>query len=191
MSLKEDKEEERKFLEKVKDILTNSSLVKNGLRASNGPGEILDHLLIGNKGDAYNFSLLKGRRITHILNCAAVPTYDKPKNPYENTEIKYLGFEACDNEHYPIMMHFRLARAFIDSCLREGGRVLVHCEMGVNRSGAICVAYVMVHEQITLLQALRKVKYERPVLLCNEGFQKQLIKFAKERDLLYRKSKTV
>ena len=71
----------------------------------------------------------------------------------------------------------------------QGGRVLVHCNMGVNRSGALCVAYIMDHKQITLLQTIRLVKFERPIILCNEGFQKQLIQFARNHQLLHRKSK--
>lgn len=193
MTTAEYKAEDRKFLEKVKDILTDSSYVKNRMRASNGPGHILDHVLIGNKQDAHNIRMLQRLKVTHVLNCAAKPEsrYDGYKNPYEETGIKYLGIEACDNEYYPILMHFCQAKAFIDGCLREQGRVLVHCEMGVNRSGAICVAYTMVHEGISLLQALRLVKFERPVLLCNEGFQKQLIEFAREKELLHRKPKSI
>ena len=59
--------------------------------------------------------------------------------------------------------------------------------MGVNRSGALCIAYMMLDEGITLLQALRQAKYQRPVILCNEGFQKQLIDFANGRGLLHYK----
>jgi protein-tyrosine phosphatase len=193
MSVSEIRAEDKDFLQKVKDILTNSSYVKNGMRASNGPAHIMDHVYLGNKQDANNIRLLKRLKISHVLNCAASPEsrYDGSKNPYAEEGIKYLGIEAFDTVQYPILMHFHQALGFIDTCLKEGGRVLVHCEMGVNRSGAIYVAYMMVHENISLLQAIRQVKFERPVLLCNEGFQMQLIDFARQRELLYHKPKAL
>ena len=131
-------------------------------------------------------SLLRRLKITHVLNCAASKDYSSKlvDNPYAEDMIAYEEFEACDNEGYPILMHFGRARDFINEARRQRGRVLVHCEMGVNRSGALCIAYMMVEERLPLLQALRRAKLERPVILVNEGFQKQLIKFAMERDLL-------
>ncbi|KAI0227426.1 Dual specificity protein phosphatase 26 [Lamellibrachia satsuma] len=184
-----DREMEREYLQKMKMIL----LRRDGASSSSGPAQLLDHLYIGNKTDACNRSSLKRHKITHVLNCAASKDYsvELVDNPYdaEATGVHgYLEFEALDNESYPILMHFRQAKAFIDAALDQGGRVLVHCNMGINRSGAICVAYIMQHQQITLLQTIRLVKFERPIILCNEGFQKQLIEFARNHELLHRNS---
>ena len=96
----------------------------------------------------------------------------------------YEEIEADDTEGYPILTHFIKAKRFVDSAKAIGGRALVHCEMGVNRSGAICVAYMMLHEHNSLFRTLREVKAQRPLLLVNEGFQRQLIEFAEEHDLL-------
>ena len=135
--------------------------------------------------------LLRRLGITHVLNCAGKKDYSRKlvDNPYADDMIAYEEFEADDNEGYPIMMHFTRARAFINQAKRTGGRALVHCEMGVNRSGALCIAYMMVEERLTLLQALKRAKIERPVILCNEGFQKQLIGFARDQGLLQRNGK--
>lgn len=185
-----DRDTEREYLQKMKTIL----LRRDGASSSSGPAQLLDHLYIGNRTDACNRSVLQRHKITHVLNCAATKDYsvELVDNPYdaETTGVHdYLEFEAFDNESYPILMHFRKAKAFIDAARDQGGRVLVHCNMGVNRSGAICVAYIMEHNQITLLQTIRLVKFERPIILCNEGFQKQLIQFARNHQLLHRKSK--
>ena len=123
------------------------------------------------------------------MNCAAHKDYSRQlvDNPYdESSGVEgYLEFEADDNEGYPIMRHYRAARLFIDRAMRLKGRVLVHCEMGVNRSAALCVAYLMEHRDLTLIQAIREVKIDRPVILTNTGFRKQLYQFADERRLLY------
>jgi len=59
-----------------------------------------------------------------------------------------------------------------------GGKVLVHCVMGVNRSGAICVAYMMVDGVgQNLLQAARTAKLRRKIILTNRSFRRQLVIF--------------
>lgn len=72
----------------------------------------------------------------------------------------------------------------MDEVKRKKGAVLVHCALGINRSGAICVAYLMVDKKITLLEAVKFIKRRRAIVLCNKGFQRQLIKFGKSRGLL-------
>ena len=127
--------------------------------------------------------------MTHIINCAATKDYstELKDNPYpEDSGIEeYLEFEALDNDGYPILRHCRDTRLFIDRAMRMGGRVLIHCEMGVNRSAALCIAYLMEHQDLTLIQAIREVKISRPVILLNESFRRQLYNFAEERRLLY------
>lgn len=180
--LKKEKEENKDYLQKLKDIIFRT----NGTNASRGPAQLMEYLYLGNKHDAQNKSLLKRLRITHVLNCAATPE-DSGEAGFQESSINYDYFTACDNENYPILMHYRKAKRCIDAAKSSNGRILVHCEMGINRSGAICIAYVMTSENITLLEAVRRVKFDRPVVLCNEGFQRQLIEFAREEDLLHRR----
>jgi len=177
--------EGKKYLQRVKNVLTSNLCT---FRTNQGPTQLLDHLYIGSKEDAHKIRLLHTLKITHVLNCAGKKDYDDEncfKSPYDGTGIKYLQFEARDNDGYPMLMHFQEAKSFIDGAKREKGRVLVHCEMGINRSGCICIAYMMADENITLLNALRRAKMERPVILVNEGFQALLIQFGQEQNLLY------
>ena len=177
-----------KYLEKVKDILTSKELCH--MRTLQGPSQLLDYLYIGNMDEAHRIPLLKALGITHVLNCAAKRDYsteDFDQNPYSKHAISYEEIEARDNDGYPLLrLHFTKCRKFIDQAKREGGRVLVHCQMGINRSGAICAAYMMLDQEMTLTQTLRLIKMERSTLICNEGFQRQLIEFARDHDLLYR-----
>ncbi|KAK2142965.1 hypothetical protein LSH36_891g01007 [Paralvinella palmiformis] len=179
-------EDEKRYLEKMMAILTRTN---PGSRCNRGPTLVLDHLYLGNMADAHDIKLLKRLKITHIVNCAATKDYSSElkDNPYpEDTGIDdYLEFEALDNEGYPILRHYRDTRLFIDRARRLGGRVLIHCEMGVNRSAALCIAYLMEYQDLTLIQAIRDIKISRPVILLNESFRRQLYSFADERRLLY------
>ncbi len=178
------------YLDKIRDILTG--VRGGGASCSSGPCQLSDHVYIGGRRDAQSPTLLKCYGITHVLNCAAEPDYERENfdlddSPYsENSGLKYCAFEARDNDGYPILTHFVKAKEFIDSAKADGGKVLVHCEMGINRSAAICVAYILVDENITLLDVIKRVKRVRRVILVNEGFQKQLVQFAQDRDLLYK-----
>ena len=163
-----------------------------GSRCSNGPAEVSDNIYIGNKYNAHDGTLLRRLRITHVLNCAARPLHEGGAgltSPYDaRSNITYMAFEACDTLGYPIMRHYSAAKHFIDKALRQGGRVLVHCELGINRSGAICVAYMMERERLPLLTAIKRIKNDRPTVLVNEGFQQQLVDFARNQGLLKRRS---
>ena len=76
------------------------------------------------------------------------------------------------------------ARCFLDRCRAERGRALVHCEHGVNTSAAVCVAYLLLHRRFRLLEAVHFLKVQRRVILNNEAFVRQLVRYAKERGFL-------
>ena len=91
---------------------------------------------------------------------------------------------AQDSEDYDIKCHFAEAIAFLDDAKRVRGRSLVHCNLGVNRSGAVVAAYLMVSEHRTLLDVVRYLRSKRSLVLSNKGFRRQLVTFARERGLL-------
>jgi len=80
--------------------------------------------------------------------------------------------------------HFAEAIAFLDDVRRVRGRSLVHCNLGVNRSGAVVAAYLMVSERRTLLDVVKYLRSRRALVLSNKGFRRQLVAFARERGLL-------
>lgn len=64
------------------------------------------------------------------------------------------------------------------------GKVFVHCAMGVSRSATLVLAFLMIHENMTLVDALKTVGSHRDI--CpNTGFLSQLreldIKLSEER----------
>lgn len=71
--------------------------------------------------------------ITHIINMAMElrPHEDLHMSP----RIKYLHIRADDSLSYNIRHHFEEAFEIIDDARRTNGKVLVHCVMGISRSG--------------------------------------------------------
>ncbi len=61
---------------------------------------------------------------------------------------------------------------------------MVHCQAGINRSGCLAVAYVMVHLRLPLLEALRHCLRRAYPLVLNANFQSQLVKLARREGLL-------
>jgi len=106
-------------------------------------------------------------------------------DPAQSGVKSYMEIDADDVPGYPILMlHYADARRFFDEAREAGGRALVHCELGVNRSAALAVAYLVESEGVTLTQAVRRVRIDRPNVLRNDGFRRQLVRFAAERRLL-------
>lgn len=178
--------ESKEYLDKMRDVL--AGLRTGGASCASGPCQLADHVYIGGRHDARSPTLLKVYGITHVLNCAAEPDYERDcASPYSPASgLRYMEFEGRDNDGYPILTHYGKAKEFMDEAREEGGKVLVHCEMGINRSAAICVAYILEDEQLPLLDVVKRVKRERRVILVNEGFQRQLVEFARQRELLYK-----
>ncbi|OQV13404.1 hypothetical protein BV898_12356 [Hypsibius exemplaris] len=61
-----------------------------------------------------------------------------------------------------------------------GGRVLVHCLMGVSRSASVVLAYLVKYRGMSLEEAHELVRRQRPMISPNRGFWEQLSLFEKE-----------
>ena len=151
------------------------------------PSQILTHLYIGDHSDQHSVGLLQDLGITHILNCAGEGgdrrtnggRYVLPGQP-----VSYMEFEADDIKDYNIVQHFEQAAIFIEDARKRGGKVLVCCARGMNRSAAICVGYLMSHMRLDLLPAVRAVLCVRGRILTNVSFRSQLVNFAQSQNLL-------
>ena len=144
--------------------------------------KILDFLYLGGENEAKNLEEFNKHGFTHVINCSAdhCPT---GKNYYAE-RVKYLEFHADDRDGYDMLQHFDEAYKMIEEARMEGGKVLLHCIIGVNRSGCLATAYCMLHLKLDVIKAAVFVKDARGCLLTNESFQKQLIVFAREKGTL-------
>ena len=75
------------------------------------------------------------------------------------------------------MAHFPAVRDFIRLAHAAGGKVLLHGNAGISRSGALLIAYIMESQRTTYNDAFRIVQAKRFCVSPNEGFQSQLLEY--------------
>lgn len=146
--------------------------------------EVMPGLFLSNGLIAQDLPALRAKRISHILNLAPleVPT---TAEFYAADHIDFKAISAKDEFDYDMMQHWSESREYLDRALKQDrGRVLVHCQAGINRSGAIAVAYMMVTRRRMLIEAAKSVKRKRYQLITNSNFQLSLVKFATSENLL-------
>lgn len=80
-----------------------------------------------------------------------------------------------DETSSSLLSHLQGTTAFIDAALANGGVVFVHCTMGVSRSPACVIAFLMSRYRWPLHIALRKVRDRRQGIRPNRGFLEQLV----------------
>ncbi|XP_038143174.1 dual specificity protein phosphatase 26-like [Cyprinodon tularosa] len=140
--------------------------------------EVWPRLYIGDQLSAENQADLSKHRFTHVLNAAHSKRRGQP-GIYEGLKINYMGIEAHDSCNYDMSTNFQAAADFIHRGLNAGGKVLVHCHVGVSRSATLVLAYLMLKQKLTLVEAICAVKDNRGVI-PNRGFLRQLIQLDKQ-----------
>ncbi|AWP06771.1 putative dual specificity protein phosphatase 26-like [Scophthalmus maximus] len=166
---------ETQGLENVRQALIElERLLFTGKAIISHADEVWPRLYIGDQHSAENKADLCRHRITHILNAAHSKRGGQPEI-YEGMTITYMGIEAHDSCGFDMSVNFHSAAAFIHGALSRGGKVLVHCHVGVSRSATLVLAYLMLKQNLTLVEAICAVKENRGVG-PNRGFLRQLIK---------------
>jgi len=166
-------------------VNTIAFIVRDVKRVPRGVTKLLDHLYLSSFEDATDVKNLETLGITHIVN--TVDEYYencRTKREFYGPNYEYMGFTSDDDESYPIMKHFKEVYAFIEDAKRKGGKCLIHCISGINRSGCLATAYVMLDQNIGPITASCRVFEERGMVLSNTGFIERLVKFAAEKELL-------
>ncbi|XP_010874416.2 dual specificity protein phosphatase 26-like [Esox lucius] len=148
-------------------------LLFTGKAIVNHADEVWPRLYIGDQHSAMNIAQLANHRVTHVLNANHSKRRDGAEI-YQGTNIKYLGIEARDSSDFDMSSNFHTAAEFIHRALSRGGVVLVHCAVGVSRSATLVLAYLMLKQNLTLVDSICAVKVTRGII-PNRGFLRQLI----------------
>ncbi|XP_065495435.1 dual specificity protein phosphatase 13B-like [Caloenas nicobarica] len=155
--------------------------------SDNHVDEVWPNIYLGDAWAARSKTTLQSLNITHILNAADGPySINTGAKYYKDLQIEYYGVEAFDDPSFDISIFFYDAANFIGKALNtSGGKVFVHCAMGISRSASLVLAFLMIHENMTLVDALKTVSAHRDI--CpNSGFLSQLrdldIKLNEERE---------
>lgn len=78
-----------------------------------------------------------------------------------------------DQPSTDISRYFYIASKFIENGINSGGKVLVHCMVGMSRSATCVLAYLMIAKRMTAAEAVRTVRMHRDIR-PNDGFLNQL-----------------
>jgi len=151
------------------------------------PCELDPCLFLGGLEEARDVAKLKSKGITHVLNMAGGPDFDgeRAARP-QDSGLVHLDLPAEDHRTYPLFeRHFDACRAFYNGCSDASGKMLIHCQAGINRSGAMAIALLVGQgaPARSLLECVRHVHSARGTVCSNRGFQVQLAKFVRERRL--------
>ncbi|KAI7873062.1 hypothetical protein BDF14DRAFT_1751490 [Spinellus fusiger] len=119
------------------------------------PSRILPFLYLGNLNHATNPDMLNALNITHVISVGE-DTHLDPKH------FQLLALDPLyDNGIDSIRMHFNQIIHFVEDACQKGSRCLVHCRVGVSRSAAVTIAYVMHHLGLNLVEAYLFVRARR------------------------------
>lgn len=139
------------------------------------PSSVLDGVLYqGNGKQATTRKVIEDLRITHIVNITV---------EYENVLpdlVDYLRLQFRDELESNMEHRLSMAADYIAEAIRGGGRVLVHCVMGISRSSTITLSFLMKYFAWTLEDAFNFLKDNRPAAQPNRSFFLQLGNFERE-----------
>ncbi|CAH2329012.1 serine threonine tyrosine-interacting [Pelobates cultripes] len=137
--------------------------------------EILPGLYLGPYSAAMKskLSILQKYGITHII-CIRQNIEANFIKPNFQQLFRYLVLDIADNPIENIIRFFPMTKEFIDGCLQNGGKVLIHGNAGISRSAALVIAYIMETFGIKYREAFTYVQERRFCINPNAGFVHQL-----------------
>lgn len=139
-------------------------------------------IYLGEGSMARKPDVLKSLGVTHIVNAAHGSKYNQVNTSpefYQDFNITFHGIPALDIMTYKILPHLRPAAEFILKAHQDEGVVYVHCQQGVSRSATVVLAYLMLHHNYPLIEAVYTIREKREIF-PNDGFLKQLCVLQKE-----------
>ena len=144
--------------------------------------QLTTDLWIGGRSAAMDVLAANSRGITDLVNVC------EPWGPLgPNSEnIQYVGIEAGDRASFPILSdkHYSKIRSHVLAARTRGAVMLVHSDVGANRSAAIAAALLLDDGINNLIEVVRLLKERRPQCLTNKGFRLELVRKARRMNRL-------
>lgn len=144
------------IFKQVNDLIINHTVNKASIVEADA-NLIIDLIWLGNMRAAHDLKFVTTKCIRHIINI----TKNVP-NIFMN--INYLtlpinDIEVCYNNYFPMM---NKGAALINKIVSEKIPILVHCKRGHHRSAAVLALYFMKYHKMSLIDAIKLIKYVRP-----------------------------
>jgi protein-tyrosine phosphatase len=118
------------------------------------------NLFVGNYKDATDPKLLADNFITAVLNVA----YELDDPPYSPYEIRHIKVGLMDNGENLDYMKAHAVMA-LETLLRNGEVVLVHCAAGISRSVYVACQALANIEQGDMYRIFQELRNERPFVM--------------------------
>jgi len=145
--------------------------------------KITKRLFLGNDHDARDEAGLREARITHVLSMVARKWTKKRRSdwkPYKlfagSKNIKRMCVPLRDDGNSDVIKLYEkkeLWNFILDSQKRKK-KLLMHCQMGMNRSPTMVLGFLMKYEHYTLHKAWRFVKQKRIIVQPHVKYIRQL-----------------
>lgn len=139
-----------------------------------GITRITQYVYLGNYHDALDTSRWPAQFV-YIVNASML----KYTPPCAGTTV--VNVPVPDNETVDISAYFAPIAEFLQKCEDTRTPVLVHCVAGINRSGALTMAFLMrmrnkeVPALVYFLYVYHGLREERGMFLENPSFKRQLL----------------
>lgn len=109
--------------------------------------KVTDSLFISNSRSACDENLLVQERITFCVNVSR-------QQPFPSfQQVQTLRVPVFDDPSEDLYRYFERCSDAIEGAVQSGGKCLVYCKNGRSRSAAICTAYLMKHQNLSLKDA--------------------------------------
>ena len=109
---------------------------------------------------------------------------DELENAHDPSTITYFNGHCDDHEGQSLREKIGDILDFFTAAQASGGTVLCHCAMGISRSSAAVIAFLMATQGISYDVATNTVRAQRSIIRPNPGFEEQLREM--ENDLIAR-----
>eukprot|EP01132_Coremiostelium_polycephalum_P002384 gene2384-2946_t len=166
-------------MEEDKDL--KNIILKN--LSSKSIAKITDQIFLSDLFSSNDTILLRQLGITHVVNAAMLPSSSEHQILFKILSIQFQdGMDKLDEMMSVLInpavefLHQAITGDYIgDNQDYKKNRVLVHCNGGISRSSSIVIAYLMIHQNMSLKEAYNNVLERKSNIGPNQGFFQKLI----------------
>ncbi|KIY69820.1 phosphatases II [Cylindrobasidium torrendii FP15055 ss-10] len=138
--------------------------------SSKSPSRKSGALFLGSLLAVNEHELLQENKITRIVSVLDAPWLP----PFNDRGIESYHIKINDSDSVDMSPFLEDVCTHIDSSLKSGKNVLVHCQQGISRSAAVVIAYLIQSRGMTYDSAFGLLKECRPCVKPNVGFVRAL-----------------
>jgi len=140
--------------------------------SSKSPTEILPTLFLGSKIDSMKDARLRELKITHILSVTSGRQHLVPG-------CKVMSVPMADNGNSDLHHVIERSLGFIEESQEDENKLLIHCQLGQNRSPTLVIAWLMKNKKMSMHDAYTFVKEKRNIIHPHKLYIEQLREYDK------------